>query len=264
MITVLLTAAQSPQVHFLEKWLPGDRFILGTNEQLSGIAAENQVLIPNTDHPNYVHALLNICLDKQISVVYPMKMEEQNLLSEATTLFYEFGIRLQISDTLIRQLLQQPYEMLNHLVMENIPAVPFSLAESFNEFSRGCLQMGYPATGVSFTTALIPGPIWQIVEQKCSKRPDGFPVTFSQAARKLNQENENSVLIRRVSKKMQSHWAVFEEGKLNGSWLILEETENQLLKNLGNALNLTGIYHIQIQDRTLIYNISTLFNDFLF
>ncbi|MGV8878224.1 MAG: hypothetical protein ACOH2A_04250 [Sphingobacteriaceae bacterium] len=264
MIKVLLTAAEYPQVHFLEKWLPGDRFVFGTNEQLHGIIAANQVLIPDTDHPNYVHALLNICLDNQISVVYPMKMDEQNLLSEAFTLFYEFGIRLEIPDTLIRELLLHPYEMLNCLVMENMPVVPFFLAESFDEFSKGCLQMGYPATAVSFTTAVIPGPVWQISEQKGLKKAYGFPVTFSQAAYKLKQENEMAVLIRPVAKNMQSHWTVFEDGQLKGSWLILEETENQLLKNLGNTLKLTGIYHIQIQDRTLIYNLSTLFNDFLF
>lgn len=258
---VIITAGQNSQVHFLEKWLPGDQFIFGIHTPINSIPTGNQVLVPSPDHPNFVHALLNVCLDHQIKSVYPLSRSEQDLLAEALTLFDEFGIRLIFPDMIARQLIQQPYEMLNQLIMDDISTVPFFVAETFNEFSKGCLQLGYPSSAVSFTNAARPGPVWLINEGKGFNDLNVYPITFSQAAHMLNRENQEPTLLRKISENRQSHWVNFETGSLKGSWLMLDEAESRLINNLGAALNLSGIYLVQLQDKSRVYNLSTLLYD---
>ncbi len=69
-------------------------------------------LIPPADQPAFIHELLKLCLDQQISYLMPLDREEAAMLSGAKGLFSEYGIEVLASDP----------EILDSLsVMENPP-----------------------------------------------------------------------------------------------------------------------------------------------
>ncbi|RYE20169.1 MAG: hypothetical protein EOP42_27870, partial [Sphingobacteriaceae bacterium] len=92
MTKVLVTCGAHPGVYFLEKWFPQVEFIYGDAVFITQISASQQSLLPQVSEGDFIHQLLNVCLDNQINAVFAMSFAEQELLAEAVELFSEFEI----------------------------------------------------------------------------------------------------------------------------------------------------------------------------
>jgi hypothetical protein len=57
---------------------------------------ERFITIPPPEKETFIHELLTLCLDHDISKVYPLRKEEQVLLQTASQLFSEFGVEISI------------------------------------------------------------------------------------------------------------------------------------------------------------------------
>lgn len=264
MNNTLITGAEHHQMHFLERWLPHESFIWGTRQYLSHLKDESQVLIPQVTHPNFVHAVLNICLDKGISQIYPTAKAEQVLLNEALILFSEFDIQVYCPTTLTHQLLQNPGELLNRFKDEDIDTVPYLLATDFKQFSEACVQLGYPNNNVSFTGLNGKQPVYFMGEHSSSLSCDEFRVSFVQAAQLLNRDINSTLLLRKRGDVVANHRLCYHKGVLMSSWLDVPVDEKLAIEAIGKILNLHGIYQIELHNNHFIYQISTLISDDLF
>ena len=92
----LITAASSAEAHKLKNKLNLKDVILGDYLELPAfmLASGNIIKLPNPDSIAYAHEMLTLCLDKNISAVYPLRDSELTLLIQAELLFNEYGIKV--------------------------------------------------------------------------------------------------------------------------------------------------------------------------
>jgi hypothetical protein len=96
-VYTLITAANSTQAHRLKNELNSDFVILGDYLELPAfMLSPNMVILPNPTSIAYTHEMLSLCLDRDISTIYPLRDEEITLLNSAEQLFNEYGIKLMI------------------------------------------------------------------------------------------------------------------------------------------------------------------------
>jgi hypothetical protein len=89
-VNILITAATSAEAQRLKSKLAPAPVILGDYYDLPEFM--KMIRLPNPASAAYVHEMLTLCLDKQISTVYVLREEEATLLREAEQLFKEYGI----------------------------------------------------------------------------------------------------------------------------------------------------------------------------
>lgn len=96
-MAILITAAAGAEAYQLKSKLDGD-IILGDFMELPELMIETgkMIKLPNPSSNAYNHQILTLCLDKNISAIYPLRREEQSLLQEAGQLFEEYGIEIII------------------------------------------------------------------------------------------------------------------------------------------------------------------------
>jgi hypothetical protein len=92
----LITSATSSQAYRFKSELNKPDVILGDYLELPAIMLNNNDMIrlPKPSSIAYAHEMLTLCLDKGIDTVYALRDEEFESLTEAVTLFEEFGIRI--------------------------------------------------------------------------------------------------------------------------------------------------------------------------
>ncbi|RKR85444.1 hypothetical protein BDD43_5715 [Mucilaginibacter gracilis] len=100
-MNALITAANSAQAQQLKKILGPDDVILGDYQDIPElmVTAGRMVKTPNPRSAAFVHQMLSLCLDKQISKVYALRRDELLPLAQARQLFEEFDITLIIPST---------------------------------------------------------------------------------------------------------------------------------------------------------------------
>jgi hypothetical protein len=105
-MNTLITGATSAEAHKLKNKLNADNIILGDYLELPAfmLTSANMVRLPNPDSASYAHEMLTLCLDKGISIVYPLYDNEVMLLNQAELLFGEYGIKI----------MKQTNELMNH------------------------------------------------------------------------------------------------------------------------------------------------------
>ena len=93
-MNILITAANSAAAYRLKNKLNSDTIILGDYNELPDVMLKSGKLIklPNPASVAYAHEMLTLCLDKDITAVYPLNENEQVLLNEAAQLFKEYNI----------------------------------------------------------------------------------------------------------------------------------------------------------------------------
>jgi hypothetical protein len=97
-LNILITAATTAQAYRLQRIINNNGSIyLGDHVELPGLALMGKtfVKIPG-DMSVFSHALLTLCLDLKIDVVYPLRKSEVLALSEARQLFDEYGIKVMV------------------------------------------------------------------------------------------------------------------------------------------------------------------------
>ncbi|MGI4022499.1 MAG: hypothetical protein ACRYFA_13415 [Janthinobacterium lividum] len=251
MTKALVTCGQNPGVYFLEKWLSGFEFIYGDASFIAQISALQQLLLPKVSQGDYIHELLNICLDKQIDAVFAMSFAEQELLAEATELFSEFSINLFLPDLITRKLLFNPAALFEKLNFGGIKTVSFQVTSSFSEFSKACLQLGYPTENVAVVSMQNPDLVWLIDDQHPAKSIPGKPVISFIKAAKLFAADELLLLRPYQASTQKILYASFSSGKLESIWNAGEIQANENLQQIGLQLQLNGLFEIILQQHQL-------------
>ncbi|MGI4803977.1 MAG: hypothetical protein ACRYFL_04340 [Janthinobacterium lividum] len=252
----LITCAQNPGVYFLEKWLPQLDFIYGDAVFIGQISAAQQLILPEVSEWDFIHQLLNICLDQQIEIVFAMGLAEQELLAEAVELFSEFNIKLHLPDLLLRKLLLDPAEIFRKLNFCGIKTVSHQITNSFGEFSKACLQLGYPTENVAVSSVQNQDLVWIVNDQLNANLIEGNPVIPFTKAAKLFAADE-LLLLRSFKASTQKVYASFTDGKLESYW-NLENLSAEILQKIGVELKLNGLFEIQFQQEEF-FNIKPFF-----
>lgn len=93
-MNILITAANSAAAYRLKNKLNSDTIILGDYNELPDVMLKSgkMIKLPNPASVAYAHEMLTLCLDKDITAVYPLNENEQVLLNEAAQLFKEYNI----------------------------------------------------------------------------------------------------------------------------------------------------------------------------
>ncbi len=252
MTKALVTGAQHPGVYFLEKWLPDFEFVYGDTSFITHISATQQLLLPTVSQPDYIHQLLNICLDQQLEAVFAMSFAEQGLLAEATELFSEFNINLFLPDLLTRKLLFDPAEILQKLSFSGIKTVSFQLTSSFTEFSKACLQLGYPTETIAVSTVQNPELLWLVNDQlQTGSSPKNPVITFTKAA-KIFTMNEPLLLRTFKASTQKVLHTFFNDGKLISVWNA-GSFSAESVTGIGSVLKLNGLFEFNFQEEQLFW-----------
>jgi len=95
-MNILITAATSAEAYRLKHGLNAHNVILGDYLELPAfmLKSADMIKLPNPGSSSYAHEMLTLCLDKEISLVHPLREEELNNLLKAEQLFAEYGIVL--------------------------------------------------------------------------------------------------------------------------------------------------------------------------
>lgn len=95
---ILITEASSVQAHQLKNKFTADEVILGDYHDLPQFMLKSgkMVQLPNPQSTSYAHQMLTFCLDNAIDKVYALDGQEAALLAEATQLFKEYSIDIQL------------------------------------------------------------------------------------------------------------------------------------------------------------------------
>lgn len=102
-MSILITAASTAKAYQVKNAVADGEIYLGDYEALPDvmILSGKMLKLPNPANAAYIHEMLALCLDKDIIGIYPLRKTEQQLLSEATLLFDEYGITFHfIADAL--------------------------------------------------------------------------------------------------------------------------------------------------------------------
>ena len=251
MTKALITCGQNSGVYFLEKWFPKFDFVYGDASFIAQISAAQQLVLPKVSQSDYIHELLNICLNQQINAVFAMSFSEQELLAEATELFSEFNINLFLPDLITRKLLFDTKSLFEKLNFCGIKTVPFRVTASFAEFSKACLQLGYPTKSVAVISLQNPDLVWIVDDQLPTKSISGKPVISFIKAAKLFAAEELLLLRPYHSSTQKLVYAVFTNGKLDSVWNAGEIQSEENLQQIGSQLKLNGLFEITLQNEQL-------------
>ncbi|MEX8547834.1 MAG: hypothetical protein V5804_09540 [Mucilaginibacter sp.] len=255
MTKTLITCGHHPSVYFLEKWLPPASFIYGDASFTAQISVSQQLLLPKVSQPDFIHQLLNICLDNQIESVFAMAAAEQELLAEAVELFEEFNIKLNLPDLISKKHLLKEASLLESLQEAGIQTVPFQTSDSAETFSKACLILGYPTETLAISSAENPGLLW-LMDDHLAKTKTAFqgkPVIPFIKAMKLFP-NEMLLLRKFHQPTFKTCYAVFTDKKLVSAWNASAD-EEKLLNQVSEQLNLNGIFEFNFQEKQHLFGL---------
>lgn len=250
MTKALVTCGNQPGVYFLEKWFPAITFIYGDTSFIAQILVSQQVLLPSVLQADFIHQLLNICLDNQIESVFAMAASEQELLAEAVELFAEFNIKLNLPGLITKKYLLKEALLLESLREAGIQTVPFQTSDSVETFSKACLVLGYPSETLAMSSAENPELVW-LINDHLAKTKTVFqekPVIPFTKAMKLFNPNELLLLRKFHQPTFKTVDAVFTDGKLVSAWNALAAEEMKVLNQVSGQLKLNGIFEFYFQE----------------
>ena len=95
---ILITSANSAAAHQLKNKLNTDTIILGDYLDLPDFMVKTgkMIRLPDPKSGSYSHQILTLCLDNDITAIYPLREEEALLLKEAEQLFKEYNIDIYL------------------------------------------------------------------------------------------------------------------------------------------------------------------------
>ncbi|OKS86345.1 ATP-grasp domain-containing protein [Mucilaginibacter polytrichastri] len=93
---VLITAASTAKAYQVKGTITAGEILLGDYEELPQVMinAGKMIILPSPKSAAYIHEMLALCLDKNITVIYPLRNIEMQLLKEAQLLYDEYGINI--------------------------------------------------------------------------------------------------------------------------------------------------------------------------
>ena len=96
-MSILITAAATAYAYQIERLLSQTgELVFGDSGELPAVLLKSRkfMMIPDAKSPSFTHEFLKACLDQNVEMVLPLRRAELKALSEARTLFEEYGIRL--------------------------------------------------------------------------------------------------------------------------------------------------------------------------
>lgn len=106
------------------------------------------VRIPTADDPGFIEALMKICREKQIQVVFPLVTRELNKLSAEKQRFEAKGIQVIVSEFNSLEIANNKRKLMEHLKAAGIPVPAFRIATTVDELRFACQELDYPTQPV--------------------------------------------------------------------------------------------------------------------
>lgn len=127
---VLITQGMRPFAQRVAKLLPVTYTLLfGSAEDVPNILIDNGnfVRIPHANTPIFIHEVIKKCLDREISVVIPLGVEELYPLAKGRPLFSEYGIEIWVPDVNVLanlSVVENPPKQLTLIVLAEGRSIP--------------------------------------------------------------------------------------------------------------------------------------------
>lgn len=99
MAKILLTGAASAAAYRAKSQFKPDLLIMGDYEPLPGLSTLQP--LPSPTSATYIHDLLKICLEQEITAIYPIRRAELKVLMPARLLLDEYGTELSLPMSLL-------------------------------------------------------------------------------------------------------------------------------------------------------------------
>jgi hypothetical protein len=96
-MSILITAASSAQAYQIKSVIhTSEPVLLGDYTDIPELMVKNGTMIktPDPASASFAHEMLTLCLDKGVSMLFPLRNAELVPLAEARQLFLEFDIQL--------------------------------------------------------------------------------------------------------------------------------------------------------------------------
>jgi hypothetical protein len=103
-MAILITAASFSLAYKLERLLKLSDIYFADQIMMPDIPGKKFIQIPDASSANFISELLKLCLDINITCIYPLKKSEIKELLNADQLFKEYGINIICSKEWILQI----------------------------------------------------------------------------------------------------------------------------------------------------------------
>jgi len=147
---VLMTGAGAPGGPGIIKALNEldfvDLFIADANENASGrfLLFEKFIKIPPADEENFCNEILNICIQYNIEVIFPLVTRELFKLSKNIQLFSENNIQVIVSNFESLVIANDKCRLYEHLAKCQIELPKYRVVNSYSDFLDAVDYIGYP------------------------------------------------------------------------------------------------------------------------
>lgn len=93
----LITSALTARAYRLKNQLITRDVIMGDYNEIPALMLQPAkiVQLPNPGESSYPHQMLALCLDNEVTEVYPLNPKENDALKPVVQLFAEYGIEIQ-------------------------------------------------------------------------------------------------------------------------------------------------------------------------
>jgi carbamoyl-phosphate synthase large subunit len=105
-------------------------------------------VIPPANSPDFIEAILAICVQKQIHILLPLVTRELQLLAEHKQRFSEAGIRIVVAEANLLNIANDKRLLMQHLQSEGIATAAFKVANTAAQLADCVLDLGYPSKPV--------------------------------------------------------------------------------------------------------------------
>jgi len=242
----LITAASDAIAYQLAYHLPHHE-ILFTDTK------DQNIIIPDGNKSSFAHELLSLCLDLDITLVFPLKLSEQKALAEAKVLFEEYGIILALPDLIQAQNMKQ----LAYLFAEKV--VAYQTVADYASFSKAVLGLGYPEKQIAIGHVEEVGDLIIINDHTKNNIFSGLKfMPFTLAAKVLNQNPFTKIHVYPLHGNMQ----VVRFIKLAENFVclnLISDEIKELIQSLTTNLSLFGFYELfYCEDKIIRLNLVTV------
>ncbi|WP_036691877.1 hypothetical protein [Pedobacter glucosidilyticus] len=243
---VLITAASNANAYQLAYHLPHHEILFADTEG-------QKIIIPDGNKSSFAHELLSLCLDLDITLVFPLKLSEQKALAEAKVLFEEYGISLALPDLIQAQKIHQ----LKHLHSEL--SIPYETVVDFASFSKAILALGYPEKKIAISQYEGIGDLIIIKDDVKNDFFNGLKfMPFTLAAKVLNQNPFTKIHVYPLHGNMQAVRFI----KLAEDFVclnLISDELKELIQSLTTNLSLFGFYELfYCEDKIIRLNLVTV------
>ncbi len=208
------------------------------HEILFADTKDQKLIIPEGNKLSFAHELLSLCLDLDITLVFPLKLSEQKALAEAKVLFEEYGITLALPDLIQTQKINP----LTHLYPEQV--INYQTVTDYASFSKAVLGLGYPDRQIVIGHHEGLGELIIIQDDKKSDVFSGIKtMPFTLAGKVLNQNPFTAIHLYALEGNMQ----IVRFIKLKDDLIYVNDAPEEikkLIESLVSHLSPLGFYEM--------------------